>query len=144
MSIEATNRLRAKLGLKPLEVESGPKEGGPPNLIKDDLGEFLHKPAANAAEKAKQEKLRERLATTKQKREIQSSLAAVKTLGDGDDDDLNTAKWSNKFAQIQQEKRKAAERVCLNLFYIVKKYKLIFIYIHIHIYFLGKDVGSDG
>ncbi|OXU31548.1 hypothetical protein TSAR_003523 [Trichomalopsis sarcophagae] len=110
LSIEETNRIRAKLGLKPLEVDSGPKEGGPPNLIKDDLGEFLHKPATNAAEKAKQEKLRERLATTKQKREIQSSLAAIKTLGEGDDDDLNTEKWASKFTQIQEEKRKAAER----------------------------------
>ncbi|OXU17144.1 hypothetical protein TSAR_012139 [Trichomalopsis sarcophagae] len=110
LSIEETNKIRAKLGLKPLEVDSGPKEGGPPNLIKDDLGEFLHKPAVNAAEKAKQEKLREKLAITKQKREIQSSLAAVKTLGEGDDDDLNTEKWASKFAQIQEEKRKAAER----------------------------------
>ncbi|XP_008215336.1 U4/U6.U5 tri-snRNP-associated protein 1 isoform X1 [Nasonia vitripennis] len=110
LSIEETNRIRAKLGLKPLEVDSGPKEGGPPNLIKDDLGEFLHKPAVNAAEKVKQEKLREKLAITKQKREIQSSLAAVKTLGEGDDDDLNTEKWASKFAQIQEEKRKAAER----------------------------------
>lgn len=97
--------------MKPLEVDSGPK-AGPANLIKDDLGEFLHKPATNAAEKAKQEKLREKLAVTKQKREIQSSLSTVRPLGEGDDDDLDAEKWANKFAKIQEEKKKAAERVC--------------------------------
>ncbi|RLU22233.1 hypothetical protein DMN91_004511 [Ooceraea biroi] len=52
LSIEETNKLRAKLGLKPLEVDNNtPKED--PNKIKDDLGEFYHKPALNNNEKAK-------------------------------------------------------------------------------------------
>lgn len=63
LSIEETNRIRAKLGLKPLQVDEKPTsvevkadndyknstekaaaEAGL-DIINDDLGEFVHKPA---------------------------------------------------------------------------------------------------
>ncbi|KAL7302708.1 U4/U6.U5 tri-snRNP-associated protein 1 [Trichogramma pretiosum] len=110
LSIEETNKIRAKLGLKPLEVDSGPKPGT--DVFKDDLGEFHHKPAVNNAEKAKTEKIREKLATIKQKRQIDSVLSSVKTLGSDSEDD-DAAAWVEKNRRIEEEKRKAAERAKL-------------------------------
>ncbi|XP_014216516.1 U4/U6.U5 tri-snRNP-associated protein 1 [Copidosoma floridanum] len=111
LSIEETNKLRAKLGLKPLAVDSGPKEGS--DIIKDDLGEFRHKPAINTAEKEKTQKIKEKLDVIKQKRLIESSLAAVKTLGDDDSDDGDASEWIKKMRKIETEKKKAAERAKL-------------------------------
>lgn len=39
--------------------------------IKDDLGEFYHKPAANLAQQKKSEKIREKLQVHKEKRKIE-------------------------------------------------------------------------
>lgn len=113
MSIEETNKLRAKLGLKPLQVDSecqdkdGKKEEG---KYKDDYGEFYHKPAQNVAEKQRSDKIKERLADHKQKRQIESSLAKVKTLGESDSDDDAKA-WVEKSRKLAEEKKKAEERV---------------------------------
>lgn len=62
LSIAETNKLRAKLGLKPLEVDSEPSNQEPKRssdglkMHKDEWGEFLHKPADNIAEKLQAEK----------------------------------------------------------------------------------------
>lgn len=62
LSISETNKLRAKLGLKPLEVNSEPSNQEPKKsadglkMHKDEWGEFLHKPADNIAEKLQAEK----------------------------------------------------------------------------------------
>lgn len=62
LSIAETNKLRAKLGLKPLEVSSEPSNQEPKKnadglkMHKDEWGEFLHKPADNLAEKLQAEK----------------------------------------------------------------------------------------
>ncbi|XP_066597761.1 U4/U6.U5 tri-snRNP-associated protein 1 isoform X2 [Prorops nasuta] len=107
LSIEETNRLRAKLGLKPLEVDNTSKDD--PNKIKDDLGEFYHKPAPNANEKLKTEKLKEKVGLQKQKRQIEATLSKVKGLGECDSDD-DTKAWVAKNRQLQKEKKKAEER----------------------------------
>lgn len=39
--------------------------------IKDDLGEFYHKPAANISQQKKSEKIREKLELRKEKRKIE-------------------------------------------------------------------------
>ncbi|KAJ8687858.1 hypothetical protein QAD02_023653 [Eretmocerus hayati] len=110
LSIEETNKLRAKLGLKPLEVDTGPT--GDSDLIKDDLGEFHHKPAINVAQKEKTQKIKEKIDTMKQKRQIESSLKAIRTLGDSDSDEDAMA-WIKKSRKIEEEKKKAAERAKL-------------------------------
>ena len=107
LSIDETNKLRAKLGLKPLEVDSVSKDD--PNKIKDDLGEFYHKPAPDVNEKLKTQKLKERIGTQKQKRQIESNLAKVKNLGDCDSDDDARA-WIDKSRHMEKEKKKAEER----------------------------------
>ncbi|XP_035727940.1 U4/U6.U5 tri-snRNP-associated protein 1-like [Vespa mandarinia] len=107
LSIEETNKLRAKLGLKPLEVDSTSKDD--PNKIKDDLGEFYHKPAPNANDQLKTQKLKERIGIQKQKRQIEANLAKIKSLGDDDSDD-DTKAWIDKSRRLQEEKKKAEER----------------------------------
>ncbi|XP_017880646.1 U4/U6.U5 tri-snRNP-associated protein 1 [Ceratina calcarata] len=107
LSIEETNKLRAKLGLKPLEVDSAPKDD--PNKIKDDLGEFYHKPAPDVNEKLRTQKLKEKIGTQKQKRLIEANLAKVKSLGEHDSDD-DTKNWIDKTRHLEAEKKKAEER----------------------------------
>lgn len=108
LSIEETNRLRAKLGLKPLEID-GVSSKDDPNKIKDDLGEFYHKPATNTADHQRTEKLKEKLNLTKEKRKIETNLSKIKALGDHDsDDDIN--EWVNKNRKLIDEKKKAEER----------------------------------
>lgn len=108
MSIEESNRIRAKLGLKPLEVNAAPSKDDPAK-IKDDLGEFYHKPAQNVAEKIQTEKVRERINVQKQKRMIETNLSKIRTLGD-DDSDEDALAWIEKNRQLQEEKKKAELR----------------------------------
>ena len=67
MSIEETNKLRAKLGLAPLEVEQKPKirdsESGDPRekIVNEDGFEFVHKAPDNIAEKKRNDAVKEKL-----------------------------------------------------------------------------------
>lgn len=111
LSIEETNKLRAKLGLKPLAVS---KTGGD-GKIKDDLGEFYHKPAASLSAKAKQEKLKQKLSDHREKRQLENKLSKVKLLGESDSDDDAVA-WVKKNRKLQDQKKEAEKRVSLVLF----------------------------
>ncbi|CAH1128714.1 unnamed protein product [Ceutorhynchus assimilis] len=112
LSIAETNRLRAKIGLKPLEVggsdasTSGKKDDG---KKKDDLGEFYHKPAENWADKAQRDKIRNRLAEHKEKRQLHSKLAKVKTLGESDSDD-DVSNWVDRNRNSEKAKMEADKR----------------------------------
>lgn len=124
LSIEETNKLRAKLGLKPLEVgpivtesandrndDNEEKDEATADLrkIKDDWGEFYHKPAGVFNEKTEVELLREKIQSKRDKRKIEQKLARIKTLGESDSDD-DPSKWVEKNRRIQEEKKKAAHR----------------------------------
>lgn len=128
LSIEETNKLRAKLGLKPLEVDSGPinskkdgesslagkstdKNGDPIDLnqYKDDYGEFYHKPAENLAEKKQHEKIRDKLKERKEKRKLEDKLNRIRTLGESDDEEENAVHWVEKNRE-KEKLRKEAER----------------------------------
>lgn len=91
-----------------MEVNNTAKDD--PNKIKDDLGEFYHKPAPNNNEKIKAEKLREKINTQKQKRQFEANLSKIKILGECDSED-DTQMWINKSRQLEEEKKKAEERV---------------------------------
>lgn len=106
LSIEETNKLRAKLGLKPLAVSEREEDG----KIKDDLGEFYHKPAAHLGVKAQQEKLKQKLAERKERRHLEAKLTKVKTLGESDSDD-DAGAWVEKNRRLLQEKQAAEKRV---------------------------------
>ncbi|XP_044754550.1 U4/U6.U5 tri-snRNP-associated protein 1 [Coccinella septempunctata] len=115
LSIEETNKLRAKLGLKPLEVGSSStshnsrEPGESDDKYKDDWGEFHHKPAENWSDKAQQEKIRAKLAEQKEKRRLQSRYSKVKSLGQSDsEEDVNS--WIDKSRKLDQVKREAERR----------------------------------
>lgn len=78
-------------------------------MIKDDWGEFYHKPATNISEKKKSEKIRERLRESREKRAIEERLATTKTLGDSESDDDAKA-WVSKNREILAQKKEAANR----------------------------------
>ncbi|XP_062604721.1 U4/U6.U5 tri-snRNP-associated protein 1-like, partial [Saccostrea cucullata] len=107
LSIEETNRIRAKLGLKPLDVGSEKKQTDEGFLITKE-GD-VHKPAMSLTEKKETEKLKERIQKMKDKRKIKDQLGKVKTLGESDSEDDTTA-WVKKSRQKQKEKELAEKR----------------------------------
>ncbi|CAB3375524.1 Hypothetical predicted protein [Cloeon dipterum] len=117
LSIDDTNKLRAKLGLKPLKVDdgdggeksSGPKKTAAELMGGKDMGEFVHRAPENLGAKAKAEKLRQKLKDRRDKREIDNKLRRIKGLGDESSDDDAVA-WVNKSRKIQDEKAQAAKR----------------------------------
>lgn len=120
LSIEETNKLRAKLGLKPLQLDSKvastkKKSGGSSDatatepVYKDEWGEFHHKPAKNISEKLQAEKLREKFRQQKEKRALEKKLKATKTLGESDADD-DISKWVNVSREKEKLKADAARR----------------------------------
>lgn len=119
LSIEETNKLRAKLGLKPLDVGTSSWSSGSGTSTKthdgkkkDDLGEFYHKPAENLQEKAQQEKIRNKLAELREKRQLHNKYGKIKTLGESDtDDDIDS--WVNRNRKIEKAKKEAEKRVIL-------------------------------
>uniref|UniRef100_A0A182VSG8 U4/U6.U5 tri-snRNP-associated protein 1 n=1 Tax=Anopheles minimus TaxID=112268 RepID=A0A182VSG8_9DIPT len=122
LSIEETNKLRAKLGLRPLEVGTGTKstdsstakgsEQENSEKLKDDWGEFYHKPAKNLSEKTQEEKIRDKVKERREKRAIEEKLKRLKTLGEEDDvDDLKS--WVAKTRDKDRLKKEAEERARL-------------------------------
>lgn len=118
LSIEETNKLRAKLGLKPLEVDSKTSCGGTStsksnadglSTYKDEWGEFSHKPAENLAEKLEANKLRDKFRARKEKRAIDEKLKRVRTLGEEEDVD-NTLHWIQRSRDREQMKAEANKR----------------------------------
>lgn len=124
LSIEQTNKLRAKLGLKPLEVDNGPskpsssaaaaeaKRPGEKDLsaYKDEWGEFLHKPADDLKGIAKANKIREKLKQSKEKRLLEERLARIKTLGESDEEVDDISKWVVHNKKVVDEKQEALKR----------------------------------
>lgn len=106
LSIEETNKLRAKLGLKPLSVKENREDG----KIKDDLGEFYHKPAGHLGAKAEQEKLKQKLSERREKRQLEAKLTKVKTLGESDSED-DAGAWVERNRKLLEQKQAAEKRV---------------------------------
>ncbi|CAG9863570.1 unnamed protein product [Phyllotreta striolata] len=106
LSIDETNKLRAKLGLKPLDQGHTSSKD---DMKKDEWGEFYHKPAQNINEKTQQEKVRTKLQEMREKRRLSHKLSAVKTLGESDDEEDLTA-WVDKSRKKAEEKLEAQKR----------------------------------
>ncbi|KAI8484154.1 U4/U6.U5 tri-snRNP-associated protein 1 [Branchiostoma belcheri] len=106
LSIEETNKLRAKLGLKPLDVADAVVSA---EEEKTENKEDVHAPAINLGEKKKAEELREKMKAMREKREMNKKLGKVKALGDDDELDDVTA-WVERSRKLQIEKEKAAKR----------------------------------
>nr|XP_002120093.1 U4/U6.U5 tri-snRNP-associated protein 1 [Ciona intestinalis] len=100
LSIEATNALRAKLGLKPLNV-GGSGSGNGDNAGGED--EFVHAPAEHLGEKKKQEIMKEKILASKRKREIAKKMSKVRTLGEENEEE-SAANWVLKSRSTQQQR----------------------------------------
>ncbi|XP_053714206.1 U4/U6.U5 tri-snRNP-associated protein 1 isoform X2 [Synchiropus splendidus] len=105
LSIEETNKLRAKLGLKPLELNEDKKEVGTKEapLVAETINPSLMQ---------KQVEIREKLAAMKEKRLLNQKLGKVKTLADEDWLD-DTSAWVEKNRKLAKEKEMAEKRAKL-------------------------------
>ncbi|KAL8183970.1 UNVERIFIED_CONTAM: U4/U6.U5 tri-snRNP-associated protein 1, partial [Gekko kuhli] len=106
LSIEETNKLRAKLGLKPLEV----------NVIKKETGSKEDPVAAeviNPIVLRQREEIREKLAAAKEKRLLNQKLGKIKSLGEDDPWLDDTAAWIERSRKLQIEKDMAEKRAKL-------------------------------
>lgn len=109
LSIEETNRIRAKLGLKPLEVGNEKKQQHTDDGYLITQEGDVHKPALSITKKKETEKLSERIQKMKDKRKIKDKLGTIKTLGESDEEDDALA-WVKKSRQKQKEKELAEKR----------------------------------
>ncbi|XP_057699482.1 U4/U6.U5 tri-snRNP-associated protein 1 [Corythoichthys intestinalis] len=105
LSVEETNKLRAKLGLKPLELTDGKKELGTKE-------EPLVAETINPALAQKEKDLKEKLAAMKEKRLLNQKLGKVKTLAE-DDWLEDAAAWVEKSRKAAKEKEMAEKRAKL-------------------------------
>ncbi|KAE9546328.1 hypothetical protein FO519_010460, partial [Halicephalobus sp. NKZ332] len=119
LSIEETNKLRASLGLPPLEVDDKPKpkddesEDVPESsdrVVVEDGMEFVHKAAESWTQKKASDKLKEKLETRTQKRVIQSKVLKVKGLADSDSEEEGVASWVEKNRKLEEERKKAEQK----------------------------------
>lgn len=112
LSIDETNKLRAKLGLKPLQVDGGgiPGLGDAPvgDANEDERKEVFVK-TENMQDKVEAQKLREKITANREKRKIADKYREIKGLGDSDEDD-DALRWVQKSRKIQEEKKKAEQR----------------------------------
>jgi len=111
LSIDETNRLRAKLGLKPLDSESSKKDGD--DECKPGTDDFVHKAAVSLTQEKKSKELQEKLLRIKEKRRINQKLGKVRTLGESDsedEEDGGALAWIKKTRMQEKEKKLAGQR----------------------------------
>ncbi|KAG8146587.1 hypothetical protein E2320_013730 [Naja naja] len=106
LSIEETNKLRAKLGLKPLEIHTVKKETG---SKEDPVAAEVINPIALR----QREEIREKLAAAKEKRLLNQKLGKIKSLGEDDPWLDDTAAWIERSRKLQVEKEMAEKRAKL-------------------------------
>lgn len=105
LSIEETNKLRAKLGLKPLELNENKKELGTKE-------EPMVAETINPVVIQQQKEMREKLAALKEKRILNKKLGKVKTLAEDDWLD-DTSSWVERSRKLAKEKEMAEKRAKL-------------------------------
>lgn len=104
LSIAETNKLRAKLGLKPLEDDSAKAADGDDSY--DKRPEVFVK-TDNISDKIEAEKVKERVSVVREKRKYAEKLRATKALADSDSDE-DVVSWVDR--QRELEKRKAEQK----------------------------------
>lgn len=105
LSIDDTNKLRAKLGLKPLELNDTKKELGTKE-------EPIVAETINPIHIQQQKEIREKLAALKEKRILNQKLGKVKSLADDDWLD-DTCAWVERSRKLAKEKEMAEKRAKL-------------------------------
>jgi len=114
LSIEESNKLRAKLGLKPLNISNIVVEEDdsdmPGELIPGDRDKTRHLVPQHWGERDHQKKLVEKLGLKRDQRRVRSKLAVVKGLGDSDSEDDAAEKWVERQKKKVKEKEEAEKR----------------------------------
>eukprot|EP00092_Neocalanus_flemingeri_P027265 GFUD01029567.1.p1 GENE.GFUD01029567.1~~GFUD01029567.1.p1 ORF type:complete len:1005 (+),score=402.86 GFUD01029567.1:3093-6107(+) len=114
LSIEESNKMRAKLGLKPLNVANIVYEDDNPDmpgeLIPGDRDKTRHLPPQHWGERDQQKKLVEKLGIKRDVRQIKTKLSVVKGLGESESDDDDAGKWVERQKKKVKEKEDAAKR----------------------------------
>jgi len=114
LSVEESNKLRAKLGLKPLNVSNIVVEDDnsdmPGELIPGDRDKTRHLVPQHWGERDQQKKLVERLGIKRDHRQVKSKLSVVKGLGDSESDDDDAGKWVERQKKKVKEKEEAEKR----------------------------------
>ncbi|XP_054154398.1 U4/U6.U5 tri-snRNP-associated protein 1-like [Oppia nitens] len=116
LSIEETNKLRAKLGLKPLDVgSSGDNNKDKSNELRIEplKTEEVFIKTEKISDKIEAEKIREKIETQRNKRKMVQKLKNVKSLGESDDEIDNTSAWVIKTRKLEEEKERAQQRAKL-------------------------------
>merc|ERR1719341_3108977 len=110
LSIDETNKLRAKLGLKPLNVnkaeaeETAEEKKQPGVLIPGDRDRTRHLAPEHWGEKARTKKLAERIAEKRDQRKVRGKLDRIKGLGEESSDEDDAGKW------IEKQRRKVGAK----------------------------------
>jgi len=105
LSVSESNKLRAKLGLRPLEEAGAKREDG--STVDGDND--VHAPPTNMADVRKSEELREKLLQAKEKRRVNMLLGKVKHLADDDDDEDSAVAWVKRSRKIDADKERDKE-----------------------------------
>uniref|UniRef100_A0A8C1ZB51 Spliceosome associated factor 1, recruiter of U4/U6.U5 tri-snRNP n=1 Tax=Cyprinus carpio TaxID=7962 RepID=A0A8C1ZB51_CYPCA len=100
------HKLRAKLGLKPLDLNESKKEAGTKE-------EPLLAETINPVQIRQQAEMREKLAALKEKRLLNKKLGKVKALGDEEPWLDDTAAWVERSRKLAKEKEMAEKRAKL-------------------------------
>ncbi|KAL5112871.1 tri-snRNP-associated protein 1 [Taenia crassiceps] len=108
LSIDETNKLRAKLGLAPLDLGSDSKADSDESKPKNSDTDFVHAPAKDLTKARQTEKLQEKISTAKEKRELLSKLREVKSLGSGEETSVSS--WVEKMRSKEKAKLEAERR----------------------------------
>lgn len=108
LSVEETNKIRAKLGLAPLQVGSTAPIDGPSGTSKASSDNFVHAPAKNVTEAKKSEALKEKISTMRDKRHIIDKLREVKSLGEGEE--IEALTWVEQMRSKEKLRKEAEKR----------------------------------
>ena len=104
MSLEETNRVREKLGLKPLRTGESDRAKS-----KREAEEAAHAARADEAKAKQTAEISARIAAAKERRLMEARDRSTKQLGEADEGDDDLAAWVNK-SREDEKRRRAEER----------------------------------
>lgn len=104
LSIDESNALRQKLGLKPLKVSNSNFQDLPSGR---KASEAIHAPAQNASE---EDRIKERLAEAKLKREVEAGIAKFQQDSKEGDEKIDALSWADQMRSKSAAKEKEKKR----------------------------------
>ena len=105
MSLEETNRVREKLGLKPLRTGESDRA-----KRKREAEEQAHAARRDAEKSKETAEIAARIAAAKEKRQMEARNRSTAQLGEADDTEDDLSAWVNKSRDIELKKKLEAKR----------------------------------